>query len=606
VGVGRPKEVADPTCLTEVTTSNMPLRTLLCLSLLLPAACATGVAAIESAGALPDRPPDAAGVKGFPIPEMVRVPGGPFRTQGDPSKQIEPRDYTVGTFWIGKYEVTFEQFDRFCQDTGYYLKRYRGIAQPVGASTRAAIERVATGTRVPEATDAAAAATGGLQNYPVMDVCWLDAMAYCLWLTEKTGIPFRLPTQVEWEYACTVGGSEPAPANNEELDQVAWCALNMQPRVSQTQIHPVGRKRPNGAGIYDMYGNVWEWCLDGRGKMGYPQAVEEWDRVRKQLSPGDMDRGSPFLESMSSLFRGSNGNAKALRGGAWGEPSSRVSPSYRMFYPPNYVAQRVGFRVLCSENTGRKLSGAPPAAPDRARPAQTGPATADRPRESKPPAEAATRIEQRRAQLQAKITELTQAYQALLGDDFSTYPVLAWRDELQTLQERYADMLPSRERTNKMRDSLPDAQRQEYFRLRTLSAWKHFAGYTRSEKEYVLAFLTGPGGCVPLAGEARTERLAQIAAKEAAGRAEFEERYRSTALPPELVERARIDGAMEGRVNVLEAALRKVEPPEASGIGYQMQVLRYHLKKLDDPEGLARSALEEVTDQFLYEQDVTD
>jgi formylglycine-generating enzyme required for sulfatase activity len=213
---------------------------------------------------------------------------------------------------------------------------------------RAAIERVMNEKGSDPAQEVCETGEGLLSNYPVIQVCWLDAMAYCLWLTEKTGIAFRLPTQVEWEYACTVGGSEPAPGTQGELDKVAWCEVNVRRRVSQTQIHPVGRKQPNGAGLYDIYGNVWEWCLDGPEEPGYSQAIQEWDRIRKSLSPLDMTRSSSVMEPISSLFRG----RKALRGGAWGEPVYRVTPSYRMFYPLNYVAHRVGFRVLCCEDPG--------------------------------------------------------------------------------------------------------------------------------------------------------------------------------------------------------------------------------------------------------------
>jgi formylglycine-generating enzyme required for sulfatase activity len=577
---------------------NMRLRTLLCLSLLFPATCQTRAGAIAPAGASRDRAPDAGGDRAFPIPEMVRLQGGTFQTRGDPGRGIGPENYTVGTFWIGKYEVTFEQFDRFCEDTGYYRKRYGGIDRPVPASTRAAIERVANEKEAPDLTGASRAVQGQLQGYPVIAVCWLDAMAYCLWLTEKTGLPFRLPTQIEWEYACTVGGSEPAPGDTEELDKVAWCAVNMQSGVGRTQIHPVGRKQPNGAGIYDMYGNVWEWCLDGREEGGYPRAVQEWDRVRRQLSPMDMDKGSQFLESASSLFRGPKGNAKALRGGAWGEPSFRVSPSFRMFYPQNYIAERVGFRVLCSGNPGGVFPSPPAASSDRAGPIQkkTGESPSDRTRS----------LERRIAELQAKIDELMPRYQAMLADDFSAYPVLAWRDELQAIQERYQDMLPSRERTNKIRDSLPSTQRQEYSRLRALYAWRHFASYAKSEPEYLLVFLTEPNSRLPLAAKAREEQLARIASKETAADTEFAELRRSTSLPPELIERAKVDGEMEGRVNVLEAALRKIESHEASAVGHQIQMLRYQLKHLDNPEALGRAALEEVTNQLLDEQDIDD
>jgi formylglycine-generating enzyme required for sulfatase activity len=206
--------------------SNTPRRTLLCLLLLFPAACQARVDTTESSPTGPNPPPDNRDDRGFPMPIMVCLQGGTFRTQADPRKKIEPQNCTVGRFWIGKYEVTFEQFDRFCQDTGYYLKRYHGIDRPLAPFMRTAIERVMGEKGSAPATETSATGEGLLRGYPVIQVCWLDAMAYCLWLTEKTGVAFRLPTQAEWEYACTVGGSEAPPAGTAEPDQVAWCEIN--------------------------------------------------------------------------------------------------------------------------------------------------------------------------------------------------------------------------------------------------------------------------------------------------------------------------------------------------------------------------------------------
>ncbi len=280
------------------------------------------------------------------IPEMVYLQGGAYRTQADPAKEIPPRDYSIDGFWIGRYEVTFEQFDQFCEETGYYLKRYRGIDRP----NRSCVYREM-------------GADSSLRNYPAIRVCWLDATAYCLWLRDKTGLPFRLPTQVEWEFACTSAGQDPGPTDNLERDRVAWYVGNELPRISQSQIQPVGGKSPNSHGLHDMLGNVWEWCLDGPTRFDYPEIVREWEIVSPGLSPMDMDRGSPFLEAVSRVFQGPMGSAKALRGGAWCEPAERLCPSYRMFYRCNYCADRVGFRVLCPAAPNTPLLQPPAAKP---------------------------------------------------------------------------------------------------------------------------------------------------------------------------------------------------------------------------------------------------
>ncbi len=283
------------------------------------------------------------------VPEMVHIRGGKFRTQGDPDKKIPPKDYVLDDFWIGKYEVTFGQFDPFCEDTGYYEERFsRGIVSPVHRLSRLGIWQATQG----EDTDPP---QNPLQNYPVIKACWIDACAYCMWLTEKTGVPFRLPTQAEWEYACTAGGREPAvePAH---LGGVAWFDASQNRRDGRTQIRPVGSKKPNSLGLHDMLGNVWEWCLDGPEGLDYPKAVKEWERISKHHTPLDMTtKGSPYWQAVSLLHQGPRGNAKALRGGAWCEPANRLTYAYRMFYRSNYAVDRVGFRIVCSKDPSHLL-----------------------------------------------------------------------------------------------------------------------------------------------------------------------------------------------------------------------------------------------------------
>jgi formylglycine-generating enzyme required for sulfatase activity len=101
---------------------------------------------------------------------------------------------------------------------------------------------------------------------PVEMVSWNEATEFCKKLSEKTGNSVRLPTEAEWEYACRAGtktafsfGDSPAA-----LDDYAW-----HPRNSDAMSHPVGKKKPNAWGLYDMHGNVFEWCADWYGV--YPE-----------------------------------------------------------------------------------------------------------------------------------------------------------------------------------------------------------------------------------------------------------------------------------------------------------------------------------------------
>jgi formylglycine-generating enzyme required for sulfatase activity len=104
------------------------------------------------------------------------------------------------------------------------------------------------------------------QTNPVENAFWEDATEFCKKLSEKTRQTVRLPTEAEWEYACRAGtqtafsfGDDPSA-----LGDYAWHAGN-----SGERSHPVGQKKPNAWGLYDMHGNIWEWCADRYGK--YPK-----------------------------------------------------------------------------------------------------------------------------------------------------------------------------------------------------------------------------------------------------------------------------------------------------------------------------------------------
>ena len=102
---------------------------------------------------------------------------------------------------------------------------------------------------------------------PVEQVSWKDVQQFISRLNEQSGQKFRLPTEAEWEYAARSGGRREKYAGTSqegELGQYAWYFVN-----SGSQTHPVGEKRPNGLSLYDMSGNVWEWCADWYGENSY-------------------------------------------------------------------------------------------------------------------------------------------------------------------------------------------------------------------------------------------------------------------------------------------------------------------------------------------------
>jgi len=134
-------------------------------------------------------------------------------------------------------------------------------------------------------------------NAPVIGISWYDATAYCKWISEKTGDNYRLPTEKEWEYACRAGTETEWSFGDDEkeLEKYAWYEKN-----SDSTTHLVGEKLPNKWGLYDMHGNVWEWCEDWYDK----------DKDRKVLRGGSWGSDAVFTRS---AFR------------YWDDPVSRIS-----------------------------------------------------------------------------------------------------------------------------------------------------------------------------------------------------------------------------------------------------------------------------------------
>jgi formylglycine-generating enzyme required for sulfatase activity len=167
------------------------------------------------------------------VPEMVRIPAGEF-WMGTPDEDTEANDdekprhpvKIIKPFEIGKYEVTFKEYDQFALDTGRDLLNDENW---------------------------------GRGRRPVIYISWEDALAYAQWLSKKTGKQYRLPTEAEWEYACRAGKETTYCFEGDErqLNDYAWYSDNSGDRT-----HPVGQKKANPRGLHDMSGNVWEWVQD--------------------------------------------------------------------------------------------------------------------------------------------------------------------------------------------------------------------------------------------------------------------------------------------------------------------------------------------------------
>jgi formylglycine-generating enzyme required for sulfatase activity len=130
---------------------------------------------------------------------------------------------------------------------------------------------------------------------PVESVIWSDTVEFCRKLSEKTGKTFRLPTEAEWEYACRAGTKTRFSFGDSEsiLGDYAWCESN-----SGKNTHPVGQKKPNAWGLYDMHGNVWEWCADIYGPYSSEASVDP----RGATSGGDcMVRGGSWYNGNGDI-----------------------------------------------------------------------------------------------------------------------------------------------------------------------------------------------------------------------------------------------------------------------------------------------------------------
>jgi formylglycine-generating enzyme required for sulfatase activity len=169
--------------------------------------------------------------------------------------------------------------------------------------------------------------SGNPQN-PVETVTWFDAQKFCEELSKLTGNNYRLPTEAEWEYACRAGTETRFSFGDEEnqLGDYAWFDGN-----SNNATHPVGEKRPNPWGIYDMHGNVWEWCAD----QWHPSYVNKPDNIQENGSIAWLDSR---ITNKSSIMR---------RGGSWYRDPLACSSAYRGRSVADICNHDIGFRVVC-------------------------------------------------------------------------------------------------------------------------------------------------------------------------------------------------------------------------------------------------------------------
>ena len=216
--------------------------------------------------------------------EMVWIPAGEFKMGSPDHEETRKADewpvhrvtITKG-FWLGKYEVTQEQYE---QVTGKNPSKFKGAKNPVEMVT------------------------------------WNAAKGFCETVSKRTGKPIRLPTEAEWEYACRAGTTTKYNTGDDksDLSKAGWWRGN-----SGGKPQLVGQKAPNRFGMYDMHGNVWEWCQDWYGT--YTSG-----KVTDPLGPA-------------------SGSSRVLRGGGWDFDARGCRVAGRFRDPPDYSSYAIGFRA---------------------------------------------------------------------------------------------------------------------------------------------------------------------------------------------------------------------------------------------------------------------
>jgi len=229
-----------------------------------------------------------------PLIEWAHIPAGTFlmgSPEAEPDRKADEslHKVAVSAFKMSRHEITFEQYDLFCEATNREKPGDEGW---------------------------------GRKKQPVINVNWDDATAFAEWMG------CRLPTEAEWEYACRAGTITPfSTGDNLTTAQANYNGnfpYNKYPKGEfRARTVPVGSFAPNAWGLFDMHGNIWEWCSDWYGD--YPE--------NEQTDPGGAEYGT---------FR-------VFRGGGWRNYAQLCRSAFRYKYFPDYRHFNIGFRVVAKD-----------------------------------------------------------------------------------------------------------------------------------------------------------------------------------------------------------------------------------------------------------------
>ena len=270
--------------------------------------------------------------------QLVYIPGGKFRMgspqseKGRETQELQHEVELTKGFYLGVYEVNVGQFRQFIIETKYQTDAEKDGKGSWGITSTGKFERHAKYHWM---------SPGFKQgdDHPVVDVSWNDAKAFCRWLSKKENRTYRLPTEAEWEYACRAGtrsaygfGDDPralATAGNVADATArkafkAW-SLGIKAKDGYAYTAPVGKFKSNRFGLFDMHGNVWEWCENWYDPKGYAEGKQ--------------------TDSMGPA----SGTRKVHRGGGWSSAANRCRSASRIGRElSSYRGCYLGFRIVLS------------------------------------------------------------------------------------------------------------------------------------------------------------------------------------------------------------------------------------------------------------------